>query len=193
MLPPSSFRCEMRARARARTRTHTHAHTHTHRKDKPLSPCFCCHEVPKAPGQKRAGVKETPSEQHKARHAETTNPCRLDVFLVFGLTTIQSAISLSSSGHKLNTVPLGLGFPPWPCVRPASSVPRFPEEPTSLWLEDLRRSMPYITSHLGNCTAPAPSKARAVCVAGLKLRGNTSNSVQSAGLRFWQPHQEQRQ
>ena len=142
----------------------------------------------------RAGAKETPSEQHKERHAETTNPFRLDVFMVFGLTTAQSAISLSSSGHTLNTeFPVGLGFPPWPCVRPASSVPIFPEEPTSLWLADLRRSMPNITSHLGNCTGPAPSKARAVCVARLKLRGNTSNSVQGAGLRLWLTHQEERQ
>ena len=148
----------------------------------PKRPTRCCQDTP--------GAKETPSEQHKARHAETTNPCRLGVFLVFGLTTIQSAISLSSAGHRLNTeFPLGLGFPPWPCVR-ASCVPIFPEEPTSLWLAHLRHSMPYITSHLGNGTAPAPSKARAVCVARLKLLGNTSNTVQSASLRLWQTHQD---
>ena len=60
----------------------------------PKRPTMCC-------WQDTPGAKEMPSEQHKARHAETTNPCRLDVFLVFGLATIQSAISLSSSGHKL--------------------------------------------------------------------------------------------
>ena len=54
-------------------------------------------------------------------------------------------------------------------------------------------SMPYITSHLGNCTAPAPRKARAVCVVRLTLLGKTSNTVPSSGLRLWQTHQEQRQ
>ena len=48
----------------------------------------------------RAGAKEIQSEQHKERHAETTNPFRLVVFIALGLTTVQSAISLSSSGHK---------------------------------------------------------------------------------------------
>ena len=51
---------------------------------------------------------------------------------------------------------------------------------SSLWHADLRPSMPYITSHLGEGTARAPSKARAVCVARLRLLGNTSNTVQSA-------------
>ena len=50
--------------------------------------------------------------------------------------------------------------------------------------------MPYITSYLGNGTAQAPKKTRAVCVARLKLLGNTSNTVQSAGLRLWQQQQE---
>ena len=159
------------------------AHTHTHTPRKDISPCFHCHEVPKGPVHRSEG---NASEQHN--HAPT-NPFRLLVFIAFGLTTDKSAISLSSAGHKLNTVPLGLGFPPWPCVRPASSVPRFPEEPTSLWLEDLRRSMPYITSHLGNCTAPAPRKARAVCVVRLTLLGKTSNTVPSGGLRLWQTRQ----
>ena len=35
--------------------------------------------------------------------------------------------------------------------------------------------MPYITSQLGEGTAPAPSKARTVCVARLKLLGDTSS------------------
>ena len=51
---------------------------------------------------------------------------------------------------------------------------------SSLWHADLRHSMPHITSHLGKGTARAPSKARAVCVARLRLLGNTSNTVQSA-------------
>ena len=165
----------------------------TRRKDKQTSSSRGCRGPCSENEHTRAGAKETPSEQHKERHAETTNPFRLDLFTVFGLTTAQSAISLSSSGHTLNTeFSLGLGFPPWPCVRPASSVPIFPEEPTSRWLAHLRHSMPYITSHLGNCTAPAPSKARAVCVARLKLLGNTSNTVQSAGPRLWPTRQEQR-
>ena len=135
--------------------------------------------------------KETPSNQH---NHDGTNPFCLVVFIVFGLTTVQSAISLSSSGHKLNTeFLLSLGFPPQPCGRRASCVPKVPEEPTSLWLAHLRPPMPYTTTHLGKGTAPAPSKAHAVCVARLKLRGNTSNSVQSPGLRLWQTHQEQRQ
>ena len=162
----------------------------TRRKDKQTSSSRDCRGPCSENEHTRAGAKETPSEQHKERHAETTNPFRLDVFTVLGLTTA----SLSSSGHTLNTeFPLGLGFPPWPCVRPASSVPIFPEEPTSRWLADLRRSMPYITSHLGNCTAPAPSKARAVCAARLRLLGKPSNTVQSTGLRLWQRHPEQRQ
>ena len=63
----------------------------------------------------------------------------------------------------------------------------------ALAFADLRHSMPYITSHLGNCTAPAPRKARAVCVVRLTLLGKTSNTVPSGGLRLWQTHQEQRQ
>ena len=162
----------------------------TRRKDKQTSSSRDCRGPCSENEHTRAGAKETPSEQHKERHAETTNPFRLYVFTVFGLTTA----SLSSSGHELNTeFPLGLGFPPWPCVRRESCVPIFPQEPTSLWLAHLRHSMPYITSHLENGTAPAPSKARAVCVARLKLRGNTSNSVQGAGLRLWQTHQDERQ
>ena len=63
----------------------------------------------------------------------------------------------------------------------------------ALAFADLRHSMPYTTTHLGKGTAPAPSKARAVCAARLKLLGNTSNTVQSAGLRLWLTRQEQRQ
>ena len=162
----------------------------TLRKDKQTSPYLRLHEVAEAPAQKMNTLGQERRKRHKERHAETTNPFRLDVFTVFGLTTA----SLSSSGHKLNTeFPLGLGFPPQPCVQRASCVPKFPEEPTSLWLADLRHSMPYTTTHLGKGTAPAPSKARAVCVACLKLLGNTSDTVQSAGLRLWLTRQEQRQ
>ena len=98
MLPPSSFRCEMRAH------THTHTHTHTERTSRLV---FAVTRFQRA---LFTGAKEMPSEQHN--HA-ATNPFRLVVFIDFGLTTVQSAISLSSAGHKLPTeFPLGLGFPP---------------------------------------------------------------------------------
>ena len=84
MLPPSYFRCEM----------------HTHRKDKPLSPCFRCREVPKAPVQALSPtllLKEVrpllmivqqaiknkpkpPSEQHNHATNKKGWPCRLHCF-----------------------------------------------------------------------------------------------------------------
>ena len=129
----------------------------TRRKDKQTSPYLRLHEVAEAPAQKMNTLGQ---ERRKRRQNSTRNatpkrqvyPFRLDVFTVFGLTTVQSAISLSSSGHKLNTeFLLSLGFPPQPCGRRASCVPKVPEEPTSLWLAHLRPP----------CHTPQPTLERA--------------------------------
>ena len=86
MLPPSSFRCEMRAR----TCTHAHTHTHTERTSRLAFAVTRFQRPLVSNGQER-----------RKRHQNcttTTNPFRLLVLIAFGL---KSAISLSSSGHKL--------------------------------------------------------------------------------------------
>ena len=190
MLPPSSFRCEMRARA------HTHTHTHTPKGHLAL---FSLSRGSKGPCSQ---------ERRKCHQNSTTTPQQTLFALSSSLTSAsppskvpsasalqdisfpQNFLSVSASrlspaceqvvcpysrrnrprsGLRIFATPCRTSHPTLEKARPPLQAKPAPSAllASSLWYADLRHSMPHIKSHLGEGTAPAPSKARAVCVTRL--------------------------
>ena len=95
----------------ASARTHTHTHTHTHTQSERTNHSRLAFAVTRF---RRPMVRN--GQERKKRHQNcttTTNPFRLVVFIAFG---VKSAISLSSSEHKLEQNFLWVSAS---CLRPA--------------------------------------------------------------------------
>ena len=174
MLPPSSAKCE---------RAHTHTHTHTPKGHLAL---FSLSRGSKGPWSETGR-----SEGNAIRTAQPRQTLFAFSSSLPSASKVPSASALQDI--SLNRISSGSQLPA-SALRATSKLRAQIPGGTDLALACASSaSMPYTTTHLGKGTAPAPSKARAVCAACLKLLGNTSNTVQSAGLRLWPTRQEQRQ
>ena len=178
----------------ARALTHTWT---VHQKDKPLYALFSL-----SSSRGSWSENDTLGQERRKRHQNSTRhatPKRQTLVALASSLSSASPPSKVPSASALQDISLTLNFSrsrlPTLALRATRKLRAHIPGGTDLALAcaHLRHSMPYITSHLGKGTAPAPSKARAVCVACLKLLGNTSDTVQSAGLRLWLTRQEQRQ
>ena len=173
------------------------AHTHTHKHTPKGQTTLALFSLSSSRGS--WSENDTLGQERRKRHQNSTTTPRQTLFALSSSLPSASPRSKGPSASALQDISLTLNFSrswlPTLALRATRKLRAHIPGGTDLALAcaHLRHSLPYITTHLEKGTAPAPSKARAVCVACLKPLGNTSDTVQSAGLGLWLTHQEQRQ
>ena len=152
----------------------------THTKGQPLSPCFRCHD--------------TLGQERRKRHQNSTRNATSKRQTLFALSSSLSSASPRSkvlSASALQDICLTQNFlsvsaSRFDCSPACNEQVACPKNGgTDLALACGSSALHAIYNHIEHPTlerATALSQARSVCVARLKLLGNTSNTVQSAGL-----------